>query len=92
MFILGAGGATQVVVQATCSHVPGQITYNQPCVAIADPQCGSDGITYSNKCHFNNEACKNKANIKIVRAGACNGGMDVLYDAKKMFALFVHIL
>lgn len=36
------------------------------------PVCGSDGITYSNKCKLRLEACKHQRNITLLYDGPCS--------------------
>ncbi|ETV75918.1 hypothetical protein H257_09879 [Aphanomyces astaci] len=49
---------------------------NTPCTRELDPQCGSDGITYGNKCLLGVATCKN-ATIKLVSAGECKASTCV---------------
>lgn len=49
------------------------------CPRIYDPVCGSDSVTYSNKCMFNCQAKSSKGRnlkLKIVRMGPCDDGED----------------
>ena len=34
--------------------------------------CGSDNVTYDNKCLLEKTACENKKEIKVVKIGRCH--------------------
>ena len=38
------------------------------------PICGTDGITYSNKCSMDSVACKKREAINVAYYGHCNPG------------------
>ena len=40
------------------------------CLTLYEPVCGSNGITYSNKCHFKTAQCKSSS-IKVAYNGKC---------------------
>jgi len=41
------------------------------CYLAVLPVCGSDGVTYTNKCFFKQAKCRNPS-LKLVRQGACS--------------------
>ncbi|CAG9816696.1 unnamed protein product [Phaedon cochleariae] len=43
------------------------------CPAEFEPVCGSDGISYSNACKLQQEACKHRRGITVLYNGPCNG-------------------
>lgn len=46
---------------------------DRPCPKMYDPQCGSDGKTYSNMCMFENAQCKDPS-LKLEHSGECKEG------------------
>ena len=43
------------------------------CPRIVRPVCGSDGITYDNRCELAIAACKRDSEITITHFGKCGG-------------------
>lgn len=41
------------------------------CIAVYDPVCASDGVTYSNKCVMSIAACRRGVELKVVSEGEC---------------------
>ena len=35
------------------------------CFALEDPVCGSDGVTYSNRCKLEVEKCQKKSDLQV---------------------------
>ncbi|XP_072025365.1 kielin/chordin-like protein isoform X3 [Amphiura filiformis] len=44
------------------------------CIALYDPQCGNDGVTYSNLCFLKKKACDDPE-LTLAYAGECNTGV-----------------
>jgi len=51
----------------------GKIMCEQPCPMIHKPVCGTNGVTYSSECHFENALCgvPTKKSFTIAHKGAC---------------------
>ena len=47
-----------------------------------EPLCGTDGITYSNKCDFESGKCKN-TELSIAKEGTCEGKIIINTGPKK---------
>ncbi|KAI8846960.1 hypothetical protein BC829DRAFT_444958 [Chytridium lagenaria] len=64
-------GPCGVGIEFGCNYYCGSSDIN--------PVCGSDGITYNNKCHVGKPACESPENTTVVHDGACgdNGGYTV---------------
>ncbi|VVC30264.1 Concanavalin A-like lectin/glucanase domain,EGF-like, conserved site,Laminin G domain,Follistatin-like, N- [Cinara cedri] len=57
---------------ANCRMRNGQSVCECPsCPEHHDPVCGTDGITYSNKCKLKYQSCKKNQIIKVSHGGAC---------------------
>ncbi|GMF36495.1 unnamed protein product [Phytophthora fragariaefolia] len=62
------------------------------CVAIFDPVCASNGVTFSNACEFNRTRCTSgNGTLEIVAQGACssaddNGGSGSEANCREEFA------
>lgn len=59
---------------------------NRGCPFNWEPQCGSDGKTYSNKCTFEVAQCHDQS-IRLVQEGPCPGKhvMSKTYAEKMLF-------
>ena len=51
---------------------PAKISCNKGCNRIYMPVCGSDGITYSNKCNLDVKNCEEVLEIDVVYNGECS--------------------
>ncbi|RLN51158.1 hypothetical protein BBJ29_005878 [Phytophthora kernoviae] len=58
-----------VAVGSTAAASSGDCAFG--CPGVENPVCGSDGVTYSNKCYLNLEACKSNSGITKVYDGEC---------------------
>ncbi|KAH1022933.1 hypothetical protein HUJ04_012244 [Dendroctonus ponderosae] len=66
---------------ATCVEIAGSPHCECPiCSSEFDPVCGSDGISYGNKCKLRLEACKHRRDITILYGGPCNGCENMKCD------------
>ncbi|XP_057294911.1 uncharacterized protein LOC130623439 isoform X2 [Hydractinia symbiolongicarpus] len=55
-----------------CSHCIGEQTWlTTTCPTVYSPVCGSNGVTYSNRCMFNRERCRARGNLTLARIGEC---------------------
>eukprot|EP01135_Chromosphaera_perkinsii_P002998 Nk52_evm20s232 gene=Nk52_evmTU20s232 len=50
---------------------PGDGCLMKPCPKIYRPVCADNGVTYSNKCEFENAVCQQKWDLKLVSNTAC---------------------
>ncbi|XP_009902985.2 ovomucoid-like [Dryobates pubescens] len=66
----------QCVSQVDCTgYVRSVGGLMMPCTMEYTPICGTDGITYSNKCHFCN-AVANGLNLNVRHRGTCSQGSN----------------
>ena len=61
----------------TCSPpktcVAGECTCERACVETYSPVCGSDCLTYFNRCLMEQDACNENLSLTVLHTGLCNG-------------------
>ncbi|XP_068626565.1 agrin-like [Battus philenor] len=76
----GACGSNGVCAGRVCPHggecvaASGRAVCRCPrCSSEFAPVCGSDGISYGNRCTLQLEACRHRRDVKVLYDGPCNG-------------------
>ena len=62
---------TQIIVSHDGECAPSTAACPSSCIEVYAPICGSNGITYSNECFLQKEACLTKSQISVSHTGSC---------------------